>query len=86
MPVPEHAARPAWGQIEQARSDGAVLVAGQVDHPGEHLKAAYALVDVMPHMLIVTQPRDPTKRAGSRSSAASLAWIARHIVIQFAPS
>ncbi|MBW3085037.1 hypothetical protein KEM60_01229 [Austwickia sp. TVS 96-490-7B] len=43
------------GCVVQAGVHGAVLVAGQVDHPGEHPWAANTLVDVLPHMLVNTQ-------------------------------
>jgi hypothetical protein len=63
-----------------------VLVAGQVDHPGELLRAARLGADVMPDVFI--DPEDPTlsKRVGSAAITTSSGLTARHTVDQVVPS
>lgn len=53
--------RPAGYQIQQPRPRLSVLVAAEIDHPGQLLRAALAGVDVMPDVLIDAERGDPIK-------------------------
>ena len=57
-PRPVHGARTARDEVEQPGTGPAVLVAGQVDHAGEHPRATRARIDVVPHVLIDPEHRD----------------------------
>ena len=52
------AIRRAGDEVEQPGTGPAVLVAGQVDHAGEHPRATRARIDVVPHVLIDPEHRD----------------------------
>lgn len=60
-PVAVHGPGPPRHKVEQPGPDSSVLVTGQVDHPGEHLRAPLALVDVVPHMLVDAQHGHPVE-------------------------
>ena len=60
----------AGDQVQQPSPDAAVLIAGQVDHPGQLLRAAPAVLDrlgrhVVPHVLVDPEDGD-ARRSGTR--------------------
>ncbi len=60
-PVAVHRPGPARDEVEEAGVHDAVLVAGQVDHPGQHLRTPHPLVHVVPHMLVDTEHGHPVE-------------------------
>ena len=51
-------ARAARHEVEQPRPDVSVLVAGQINHPGQLFGAPVAGADVMPHVFVDAQRGD----------------------------
>ena len=77
-PVPVGGPGPAGHQVEEAGVDVSVLVTGEVDHPGELLRAAAAVLDrlggdVVPDVLVDAEHLDTCEagRVGVRGSQDS---------------
>src|SRR5699024_8391065 len=57
-PVSEHQPRPARHQVQQSGLDVPGCIAGEVDHPGQLFRAAFAPGDVMPNVLVDSERAD----------------------------
>lgn len=58
---PVHRPGPARNQVQQPRPRLALLVAGQVDHPGQLLRALFQRAHVVPHVLIDAKGLNPVE-------------------------